>query len=282
VTPDQIRGPDVLTHVALVPYRVSIDAVTLTRVAAALQRQVTEHFAPLWDIDATINPFVDWNSVPADYARLVLVEHLDSGALGVHADNEGLPYALVSTRGEWPLVASHECLEMLADPTGRRTQTGPSPTGSGTTVDYLVEVCDPCQGARWSYAIDGIRVSDFCTPAFYDGAPGERWSFRGNIPGPRQILKDGYVIWHDTAAGAWWRRDWLGSQPTDYALGPVPPSVSFLRGHVDRLTRALVATPRRRTRVTAAVSAEARGKANALAAHLDAILAPAPRHKGRS
>ncbi|HEU4726350.1 MAG TPA: hypothetical protein VFT22_00605, partial [Kofleriaceae bacterium] len=231
-----------MTHIALVPYQVSIDPSLLTRVAAALQRQVREHFGPVWQIDATVNPFVEWSSVPPDYARLIVVDHLDSSALGVHAARDGQPYALVAAHGDWPLVASHELLELLADPAGSTTRPGPSPKQDGQTAEILVEVCDPCQGARWSYAIDGIPVSDFCTPAFYDGGDGGAggagpWSYRGNVRGPHQILPGGYLIWRDPATQEWWRRDWLGSEPTDYALGPMPPSVSFLRGHIDRITR---------------------------------------------
>src|SRR5262245_33590609 len=84
--------PDMTTHIALVPYQVSIDAALLTRVAAALQRQVRDHFGPLWQIDAAVSPFADWNSVPPDYVRLIVVDHLDSSALGVHADKNGQPY----------------------------------------------------------------------------------------------------------------------------------------------------------------------------------------------
>jgi hypothetical protein len=261
------------THIALVPYQVSIDAALLTRVAAALQRQVREHFGPRWQIDATVNPFADWNSVPADYVRLIVVDHLDSSALGVHADKNGQPYALVGAHGAWPLVASHECLEMLADPTGQLTRRGPSPRGDGRTVEILVEVCDPCQGSRWSYAIDGIPVSDFCTPAFYDGGAGP-WSHRGNIAGPARVLKDGYLIWRDPASHGWWRRDHLGGEPTDYDLGPVSPTVSFLRGHIDRITRTQRGARHRTARFAAPVAPEARARARTLAGELAAILAP--------
>jgi hypothetical protein len=270
-------------HIALVPYQVSVDPGLLTRVAAALQRQVHEQFGPLWQIEATVSPFTDWNGVPPDYARLIVVDHLDSTALGVHADKDGKPYALVGARGGWPLVASHELLEMLADPTGQTTRPGPSPKQDGKTVEILVEVCDPCQGSRWAYEIDGIPVSDFCTPAFYGGAAGP-WSYRGNIKAAHQVLKDGYLIWHDPAAQLWWRRDYLGSDPTDYALGPMPPTVSFLRGHIDRITRSH-RQGARRTRSApaarvAAVAPAAKARSRALAKQIDATLAP-PRGRTR-
>jgi hypothetical protein len=273
-------------HIALVPYQVSIDPSLLTRVAAALQRQVHEQFGPLWQIEATVSPFVDWNAVPADYARLIVVDHLDSTALGVHADKDGKPYALVNGRGSsWPLVASHELLEMLADPTGQQTRSGPSPRQDGKTVEILVEVCDPCQGSRWSYPIDGIPVSDFCTPAYYSGETGP-WSYRGNVKAAHQVLKDGYLIWHDPAAQLWWRRDYLGSEPTDYALGPMPPTVSFLRGHIDRITRGHRQAGPRKGRPApaasvAAVSTAAKARSRALAKQVAGILAPRSR-KGRA
>lgn len=264
------------THIAVVPYRISIAPSLLTRVAAALQRQVNQHFGPLWQIEAMVNPFVEWEDVPPDYARVILVDHLDSGALGVHADRDGVPYALVAARGDWPIVASHECLEMLADPTGEQTRKGPSPK-DGNPAEFLVEVCDPCQGSRWSYKIDDIPVSDFCTPAFYEGtgAPDEVWSYGRNIKGPRQILKGGYLNWRDPVAKQWWRRDWLGGRIADYSLGPIPPSVSCLRGDMDRLTRRERGRLRgRSTDFAATPDRAARAKARALTAEIDAILGP--------
>ena len=264
------------------PYQVSVDPGMLTRVAAALQRQVHEHFGPVWQVDATVNPFVDWSSVPPDYARLIVVDHLDSSALGVHATKDGHPYALVGAHGDWPLVASHELLEMLADPTGKQTRRGPSPKADGRTVEILVEVCDPCQGKRWAYSIDGIPVSDFCTPAYYDGGSG-RWSYRGNITAAHQVLKDGYLIWHDPVAQEWWRRDHLGSAPADYALGPLPPAVSFLRGHIDRITRTQRAARKgRKAAFAAPVSAAARAQAKAIAGELSAILGSPPARPRKS
>ncbi|HWU89212.1 MAG TPA: hypothetical protein VN253_18225 [Kofleriaceae bacterium] len=272
------------THIAVVPYQISIESGLLTRVAAALQRQVREHFGPLWKIDATVSPFAGWEDVPPEYARLILVDHLDSGSLGVHADRDGQPYALVAARGDWPIVASHECLEMLADPTGKQTRRGPSPK-DGSAAEFLVEVCDPCQGSRWSYKIDGVPVSDFCTPSFYDGtgASGERWSYGGHITGPRQILKDGYMSWHDPVGQQWWRRDWLGRQVTDYSLGPIPPSVSCLRGGMDRIGRRERGHLRGRgARFAVKPGRAARAKARALTAELEALLAPPrPRKRGR-
>lgn len=264
-----------MTQIAIVPYKVSIDPTMLARVAAALQRQVHEHFAPAWQVDASVSAFHEWDSVPIGYARLALVDKLDSGSLGVHnakGDN-GLPYALVGAQGDWSVVASHELLEMLADPTGCALRKGPSPM-DGRPAEILVEVCDPCQGMPWSYRIDGIAVSDFCTPAFYDGSGKGPWSYTGKIQKAGQILKGGYMIWHDPADQEWWRRDWLGTAPTDYALGKIAPDVNCLRGHIDRITRRQRPRSRRAAKFVAPVSRAAKSKSAALAREVAAAFGP--------
>jgi hypothetical protein len=255
-------------QIALVPYQVTVDANVLTQVAAALQRQVSQHFAPLWNIDATVSAFTDYNSVPLDYTRLVLVDHLDNGSLGVHRATNGQPYALVGLGSDWPIVASHELLELLADPSGSTTRSGPSPMG-GSIVDFLVEVCDPCQGEGSAYTVDGVSVSDFATPAFYGGGSGP-YSYRGNITAPQTVAKNGYIAWHDLSTGHWWRRDFMGSSPTDYDLGPIAPDASYLRGHIDRLVRSL--WPRRRKKALRLVpNPAARAKAALIAAHIRSL-----------
>lgn len=263
------------TQLALVPYKVPIDPHLLTRVAAALHRQVRQDFGPLWNLDASVSAFADWQAVPPSYVRVVLVDQLDSRALGVHADRQGQPYALVAARGDWSLVASHECLELLADPTGSQLRSGPSPIEGQGEVEFLVEVCDPCQGQRWHYLIDGVPVSDFCTPAYYEGtgAPGERWSFAGSIDGPREVQKDGYVLWRVPATQTWWRRDWVGAKLADYSLGPISPQVSFLRGHVDRLWRLQHQRNRRTRQLAIRQYAASRTAARALASDIERTLA---------
>ena len=262
------------TQIALVPYKVPIDARLLTRVAAALHRQVRQHFGPAWGIDASVSAFLEWQEVPPDYTRLILVDQLDSGALGVHADRNGQPYALVAARGDWSLVASHECLELLADPTGNQLRRGPSPIEAQGEVEFLVEVCDPCQGRRWHYVIDGVPVSDFCLPAYYEGtgAAGERWSFHGSLDGPRRVLRDGYLLWRELVGRTWWRRDWIGAKLADYSLGPISPRVSFLRGHTDRLWRLQHQRNRRTRQLAIRHNAAATARARALAGDIERTL----------
>src|SRR5438105_3406730 len=120
----------------------------LTRVGAALQKQVTRDFAPIWNASATVNAFLRLDDVPIDYWPIIVMDDIgDPSAEGVHEDENHQPFALVHADDGWSLTASHECLEMLADPFGSRMVAGPSvdPKAHGSRVEYLVEVCDPCE-----------------------------------------------------------------------------------------------------------------------------------------
>jgi hypothetical protein len=63
-----------------------------------------------------------------------------------------------------------------------------------------VEACDPCEDNSYAYTINGVRVSHFITPHFYDPlvTSGTRYSLTGAIKGPRQILPGGYISWVNT------------------------------------------------------------------------------------
>jgi predicted chitinase len=148
------------------------------------------------------------------------------GASGIHEDNNGQPFALISASADldvWSLTASHEALEMLVDPFGRRMVAGDALPESGQVrVSYLVEVCDPCESAEFAYSANGIRVSDFYTPRYFDPtlSDGVQYSFTGAVKGPRQILTGGYLSWQDPETGIWWQAtNFVGAQVAIKQLG---------------------------------------------------------------
>src|SRR5579862_6793124 len=156
-------------------------AVTTEEAAAycaAVQRQVSEHFAPFWGVDAVLNLYADAVSAPADAAWVVFLDDSDSaGALGYHDLNpQGLPLGKVFAGtdrlyGDQPSVTfSHEVLELLGDPgvdSTREVRVLDPEIGAERSYSYAVEVCDPCEEDRWGYLIDGVLVSDFVTPAWF-------------------------------------------------------------------------------------------------------------------
>ena len=83
--------------------------------------------------------FAKLEDVPTDYWPVIIRDDIKTpGAAGVHEDKNGQPFALVQFSDAWSLTASHETLEMLADPFGNRLVAGRSPkpgaAGSCSTV----------------------------------------------------------------------------------------------------------------------------------------------------
>jgi hypothetical protein len=209
-------------HVALVSLTTDVSSKELMQAAAAVQKQVTRDFTPLWGLRATVDAFEDLEDIPSDYHPVVLfadpeelvgsleraigtgltgdlVEQFEGGRLGgIHLNAfTRQPFALVRGSDSWTVTVSHEVLEMVADPYGNRLIAATHPTDADIRVKYLLEVCDPCL-AIW-YPVNGIQVSDFFTPRYFDPVhnPAAFYSFTGSLQYPLQILEDGYLTWID-------------------------------------------------------------------------------------
>lgn len=219
------------TQVALVPLEPQDDAAANTEllwVAAALQTQVTRDFGPIWDVRAVVTPFLSLDDVPPQYLPIVLSDtSLPRGHHGFHLGADGRPFALVFRGKRWSVTASHELMEMILDPSGTLTVSAPSladqcaasgvkPPGytKQGMVEYLVEPCDPVEEVE-PYTIDGVEVSDFVTPAYYDsfGASGVRYSFLGNVTQPLEVCDGGYLSWctHGPPNSVWQAHAQAGS-----------------------------------------------------------------------
>ena len=197
----------VTMNVAVVPHPphlIAGDAARsdLTKVTAALQVQVTRDFTPIWGVTATVTPFLSLEDVPTGYLALVLAASLPGDGHGVHYAAGGRPFALAKYAslvdpGNWSVMASHELLEMLVDPWGNRVISGGSLEDDQGQVEYLLEICDPCQ--KLTYLIDGVLVSDFVTPDYYSPrwTKDLRYSFTGKISGPRVVADGGYITWRE-------------------------------------------------------------------------------------
>ncbi len=234
-------------HVALVPDSPSVTLASVSAVAAAIQKQVTRDFDPLWEVNATVDAFEKLEDVPVDYWPVIIKDDINEpGAAGYHTDNNGQPYSLVQADSGWELTASHEVLEMLADPFGNRTVAGspppnsPPPVSTFSRVTYLVEVCDPCEGDQFAYDVNGITLSDFITPHYYDpnGSTGALYSFRGSIKEPHSVLDGGYVSFGNPVDNNWYQIIVENGIPQVRNLGVINASGGkSLRELVDRAVR---------------------------------------------
>jgi hypothetical protein len=209
-------------YVALVSLTREISTGNLMQVAAAVQKQVTRDFTPLWGLRGTVDAFEELKDVPSDYHPVVLfgdpdelmgrlefeigdvnaarlVEQFEGNRLGgIHLNAfTRQPFSLIRVEDGWSVAVSHEALEMLADPYGNRLVSAAHPLDPEERVKYLVEVCDPVQTI--GYTVNGWRVSDFYTPRFFDPVhnPAAFYSFTGAIDRPLQLVDGGYISWID-------------------------------------------------------------------------------------
>ena len=225
-----------LAHIALISQtNVSFGDVSI--VSAALQKQVSRDLSQFWGINATVDAFQSLEVMPTGYWPILIVDQVKDAA-GLHLDNQGQPYALVETGPTWSLTASHECLEMLVDPFGNRLVTGDSPMQGQGRVQFLVEVCDPSEDVHYAYSVNGVLVSDFYTPRYFDpmATPGTRYSYTGNLQQPRQVLKNGYLSWFNPSDNHWYQETFFNDNPEFRDLGPRTNQNEALRTFIDRAT----------------------------------------------
>jgi hypothetical protein len=244
-------------QVGLVDMTGKIDADLVHSAALALNLQVTRDLPQFWPVTATVSYLPNPKKIPAGVWPVQLVKSLPPGEGGFHSDQHKQPYSKViatSSDPSWTVDASHEILEMLVDPYGNRMQSSVAIEISGKKIQdgtgqfgYLVEACDPCEDNNYAYTVNGIAVSDFITPRFYDPlvTPGTRYSFTGAITGPRQILPGGYISWVDPVKDEWQQLLYLDpSRPVIKNLGKADEKKS-LREWIDGL-----ADPRKITKAS--------------------------------
>lgn len=230
---------ELIQQMALVSEVNQISPSQLSRASAALQKQLSRDFSPIWGVNATIDSFTSLDDVPLTYWPILIQEDIHTNAGGVHLDKSGQPFALVRYSNQWSLTASHEMLEMSADPFGNRLIQSRSVKAAQGRVEYLVEICDPSEAAAFGYHVNGVLVADFYTPHFFDPVKSSavRYSFTGAISEPRQICRGGYLSWHNPPTDTWWQQLWLsGSKPTFKNLGTLDGSKGSLRSQIDGLT----------------------------------------------
>jgi len=246
----EVKGefPMVLRHVGIVSETRSLSFSELSRVGAALQKQAIRDLAPVWEKQSTVHAFGRLEDVPIGTWPIIVEENIHvSGAEGIHEDDDGQPFALVTLSDGWSLTASHELIEMLVDPFGRRLTEGQSPKPDQGRVQFLVEPCDPSEAAEFAYVIDGVTVSDFYTPKYFSTVfnPADRYSHTGAISKPRQVLQGGYLSWHDPVTDEWFQETFFqGNQPRFRNLGRLTGSRKSFRRQIYELTHEAFAVRR--------------------------------------
>jgi hypothetical protein len=199
------------------------------RVVKALQIQVSEHFAPAWGINADITYYPDKNPPPSSWQLVILDASDQAGALGYHdLTNHGLPLGKVFAGTDrvygncWSVTASHELLEMLADPGINIAVFHENDNKPG--VLYAYENCDACESDDYAYMIEDIKVSDFVFPSWFEKfhPEGTQYDYCKLIMKPFEILHGGHIGIFDMLSGrGWYQKTYQDSHATIHIRGKV-------------------------------------------------------------
>ncbi len=195
--------------IALSPRGIDIQPEELTRVAAAISQQLTSDVMHHWGVAAVVTAYPKFADAPGDAWQILVVDDaVGRGGMHSRPSHPDEPVISIVQYQEdmlWSLAASHEAIEMLVDPLGNKFMTGPSPR-DGSEVDFLVEVCDPCQSLACAYPVAGAWMSDFVLPSFYRaGNLGAPYSFKKKVQTPLSIAAGGALSWRESASGDWYQ-----------------------------------------------------------------------------
>lgn len=188
--------------IALVNRSTVVADAAVAACAAALHTQLNRDFAPYWGVDGVVGIARAGAVLAAGTMPLYILDDSDqAGALGYHDNDPKLgPFGRVFAKTDarfglnWTVTASHELLELAADPF--IFYMAPLNRTSFTAV----EVCDAVEADADGYVIDGVAVSDFVTPAWFGSGPGPV-DFMKRLSRPFTLRKGGYMsVWR---AGKW-------------------------------------------------------------------------------
>jgi hypothetical protein len=183
----------------------------LEDLVSALDKQLQRDFVPVWGFPAKL--YVAKKPKEDDW-QIVFLDDADAAdALGYHnLTKDGQPVSkvfvktIIAAGQKVSVTASHELLEMLIDPGAQLW---------AQDVDGLFhayEVCDAVEEEE--YEIDGISVSDFLYPSFFESWHQPRsvqFDHLWKVSRPFQTLQNGYQVVSDGSSV----RETFGSRPKE-------------------------------------------------------------------
>jgi hypothetical protein len=168
--------------------------VDLKKLVAALEKQLQRDFVPIWGYPAKLQ--IADKPKPDEWQMVFLDDSDAADALGYHdLTKDGQPVSKVFVKStvaageKVSVTTSHELLEMLIDPGAQMWAQ------NGNNLFYAYEMCDAVEDGE--YEIDGIAVSNFVYPSFFESWHKPRsvqFDYLRKVSRPFQTLKNGYQI----------------------------------------------------------------------------------------
>ena len=181
---------------------------------AALQIQLDRDWQAAWGTTATLVFVSRTQGIPTGAWPIYVLDTSDvSGALGYHDETaSGVPYGRIFAKDDitygynWTVTLSHELLEMMLDPYVNLTVFRQTTNTAGML--YAYEACDACEADNLGYQINGIQVSDFVWPAWFDNTitntAGHRYDQMNHLTAPFQLYSGGYIGVFQVTNGSGW------------------------------------------------------------------------------
>jgi hypothetical protein len=211
-----------MIHIAIVNASSALHDTEVEAAVGGLQRQISGDFAAAWGVDAHLSFVAHGATLPSDQWWLAVLDDSDQqGALGYHdLTTDGLPLGKVFAATDqkygkqWTVTASHELLEMLADPDIDLAAFVEQK--SSVARLYAYEVCDPVEADELAYDVDGVRVSGFVYPAWFQSfrrRGSTRFDHAGHLTQPFELAPGGYCSVYDVTGGSWRQVTRDGDEP---------------------------------------------------------------------
>lgn len=209
-----------------------ITTAQLQAAVNAVQKQISGEFNDTWAKNATL----EINSTNPASWPVTIMDKLDNASVGGYhsVDKLGRPFAKVLATTDWQYTLSHELLEMIHNPYIQEVETININNNNYSIMEEVADATD-----KVGYKIDGVNVSNFVTPNFYDmyHVEGQKYDHLGLLNRPLQLYNGGFMSWFDDkgqyyqaikAKGKIKVRQLTGVTPTRKGLGITLGLISIL------------------------------------------------------
>lgn len=205
-----------MIQVSLVNQSTAYNDSDLSVLANALLLQVSRDFYPAWGVEAEMFYTPSGQHPTATHWALALLDDADqAGALGYHdVTPTGQPLGKIFVKTtlaagqKVEVTASHELLEMLADPDVNLA-------GQNGQKFWAYEVGDPVENDEyqivipdgWTGAGASVAVSNFVLPSWWEASAPAPYDFLKRLAAPFTLTPGGYAQFIDLSnASAGWQQ----------------------------------------------------------------------------
>lgn len=162
---------------------------------STFQKWDDDMLRPAWGFDVCKYSFMTWSEFEQNQDEniwpIFINNHsTDPGVGGFHDDEAGRIFGRVFAGDalrygiSWTVDASHEAAEIRGNPTIDKT------VNIRGGMIALRELCDPVEADEQAIDVDGVKLSNFVLPSYFDNGPGP-WDYQNKLTGPCPTLTVG-------------------------------------------------------------------------------------------